>query len=200
MRELINKIKLYYNKLNLKNKDMILISALAVIFLTVDYNLVLNNQFKLLANLNTKIKDYKSKSLLAKDFSRKVESFNSRRLSLKSKSEQLAKEIVPEEDVSLLIENISTIANKEFVKISQIRPQIEGKSQKLSTQEFNFSLLNINIEASAGYHQLGKFLNKLEKSNSFISVRELGITQEPSSNLRHSVRLVLATFIKKPVK
>jgi len=201
MKDLIKRLKEFYNKINFKNKDIVLILVLVVIFFITDYNLILNNQFKLLTHLNSKVKDYKSKSLLAKDFTQKVDSFNTRRLSLKSKSEQLAKEIVSENDVSLLIEDISNIANKEFVKISQIQPQIENKSpKKLSTQEFKFSLLNINIDAVAGYHQVGKFLNKLENSNSFISVKELSISQEANSNLRHNIRLVLSTFIKKPVK
>ena len=103
--------------------------------------------------------------------------------------------------MAYLIENISVLAIKEFVKISEIKPQLDIKpTSALNTQDYKFSPLKIEIEASSGYHQLGRFLNKLENENPFISVKEFSIKQEPNNNSRHNIRLVLMTFIKIPTK
>ncbi len=203
--ELINKIKPYmkkvldfYAKIDFKYKDLALVFIAGLLVLILDYSLILSRQMHLLGNLNKKYSEYKEKISLADDSSSRVESFQNRRKSLKEKAEQFAKEIITESQISGLIEDIELCAKDEFVRISYIKPTELVKSAKPVSSEYSFSTLGIHIEAVAGYHQFGKFVNRLERLNSFITVKELSIASNSSSNLRHNIKFLLNVFIKMP--
>ncbi|MDP8259739.1 MAG: type 4a pilus biogenesis protein PilO [Candidatus Gygaella obscura] len=203
--ELIKKARLYlkkildfYAKIDFKYKDLTVIIVVALLVIVFDYSLVLSRQMRLLGSLNKKATEYRQKLSLADDSTSRVESFQTRRRSLKEKAEQFTKEIITETQISGLIEDIEQCAKDEFVKVSYIKPMNLVRSLKSTSSEYTFSTLGMHIEAVAGYHQFGKFINRLERLNSFITVKELNIKASATSNLRHNIKFLLNIFVKIP--
>ena len=53
------------------------------------------------------------------------------------------------------------------------------------------------MDLSAGYHQLGKFINELENAQVFVIVQELKIEPQPGNYLKQKAALTLKTYVKK---
>jgi len=56
MNEKINKLIKFYQGIEFKYKDIALVAILSVVFLILDFSIIMGNQFKLLNSLNKKIK------------------------------------------------------------------------------------------------------------------------------------------------
>lgn len=99
-----------------------------------------------------------------------------------------------QQEIQRLLENLSKIASESDVKIIGIKPlDKEGlgvKKKKAIYQEFP-----IEIIAKSGYHQLGKFLQKLEGGERFIMVKDIEITTDPDDIKRQNTQLLASTYI-----
>lgn len=109
-----------------------------------------------------------------------------------------ATKIIPDGQVPGLLQEISAQANKREIKIIQMSPVRPAQKEKSAAQN-KAALLLINLELSADYHNLGRFIQALESSAVFMQVQELKIAaqaQEPDY-LKQQIRLVLKTYVAK---
>ena len=75
-------------------------------------------------------------------------------------------------------------AGVDIASIQQDNPQV-GKQ---------FTRLAITLQFRATYHQLGAFLDRLERSGSFIRVDQLGVGTSKGESKKPSVQLTLSTI------
>jgi Tfp pilus assembly protein PilO len=108
-----------------------------------------------------------------------------------------AKEIISEGQLPWLLQEISDIANKFEVKITQIKPSQDVKSQEEIIAPVKLFPLFITLDLSCGYHSLGSFINELENANRFIAIKDMRISRSSSDYLHQSITLVLKTYVKK---
>ena len=99
----------------------------------------------------------------------------------------------PEEQLPDLLEKITQAARASHVRVTALRPK-----QDLAHMQIGSSgCLEIPLElvATAGYHQVGRFLDALERSESPVRLRELEI--DPSNNdfSNHQVKMVLLALL-----
>ncbi|MFH1442386.1 MAG: type 4a pilus biogenesis protein PilO [Candidatus Omnitrophota bacterium] len=180
----------FINKLNLDNKKIILILLIASAVFYADYSVIVKLQSNSINSLKPKI------SKLKKDLDNlEREITNVKNLKTNQAQPVKSKEVISEEQLPLLIEDISNTANKNNVKILQIKPFKEKEANNASSG--NFSRYNITLDLVGDYHGIGKFINDLENADKLIIVEGFKITRNGKDYLKENIVLLLKTYVKK---
>ena len=108
-----------------------------------------------------------------------------------------------EEELASSIELLSDLANQAQVKIQTIFPQrsldadevanaLNGKAA--SAESLVYKQVLIQIDAAAGYHQLGTFLGLVEAQERPMRISSLRISGNAKEPKRHYVKLLLEAY------
>ena len=115
----------------------------------------------------------------------------------------LRKFLPSEEELPAAIELVSDMASRSQVKIQTIFPQRPvgnedggGKKDKDAalTQPAVYKEVLIQIDALAGFHQLGAFLSLVEQGDKPMQIANLRITQDPKETRRFRIKLLLQSY------
>lgn len=180
-------------KMNLDNKKVILILLFGAVIFYLDYSFLMTAQINSANSLRPKI------TKLSKD----IEALNKDLANISSLRNSQAKpvagvkQLISEEQLSALMEEISNLANKNKVRIMQIKPAKELKSKEETVLNLKLDPQYIQLDISAGYHNLGSFINDLENLDKFIAVQDLKIVRGVTDYLHENVSLLLKTYVKK---
>jgi len=183
--------------MKLEDNKQLVIGLIILLILLVDYCLILRPQLGLVFKMNRKNSTLSKNLKLAKQDIAAIEQFKKKLALLKEKGVLTNERISPEEEIPLILENISQNAKQANLKITQLRPSREEEKMVASNQEGKIYRLPILIEAHCGYHQLGSFINKLENGKIFISIAGLDISPNPDDSLHHNAKLVAETYFLK---
>ena len=114
----------------------------------------------------------------------------------------LLKSLPHETELSSVIERLSDLASQTDVKIQTIFPQRtpelspgqkKPKSVSPPATVFYKDVL-IQIDATAGYHQLGSFLGFVESGDKPIRLVNLRITADPAEPKRHRIKMLVRSY------
>ncbi len=97
-------------------------------------------------------------------------------------------------DVPLILEYISGVANQYQVKIRQMMPDVQNMDVVLEEGGKRYLALPIVIEARAGYHAFGRFLNAVEEGDLVLRVRRFSIL-ERTGKKTHNIKLTLRVIV-----
>ncbi len=186
------------NNVQLDKQKKILIVIFCILIVYVDTTFILKSQSAGIKSLDPKI------TRLKNDLTKLKQSLNNMRL-LKSKQgltvqKTIAKSsrLLSEGQISGLLQDISSQANKFDIQIGQIRPSRETANAKDTVAGDKSAIpILINLDLTCSYHNLGKFINELEGSLVFLSVQELVISTQLPDYMKQKVRLVLKTYVTK---
>jgi Tfp pilus assembly protein PilO len=104
--------------------------------------------------------------------------------------ERYRKRLPEEPDPSVLLRDVMALVQQSGVQLTSV---MREAPQELS----QFTLLRVNLQVDASYHQIGAFLDALERSDRFMRVERLKVTRiEPHEPA--SVNLVLSTLYVPP--
>ena len=199
MKDLLNKIKGIKNlndfrNLELDQKAIMIIIAASLIIIYSDYTLLIKRQIKAISEVSPKVAKIKkdlndiNKNLLAIQGLKNKQSASERKK---------FKEIISQEEVALLLQEISKLANNDGVKILQIKPSKEAQAKPEKIADQTLSSLLITLDLVCSYHNLGKFINDLEDARMFMQVQNIKITEKEADSPIQSVSLILKTYVKK---
>ncbi|MGD9015282.1 MAG: type 4a pilus biogenesis protein PilO [Candidatus Omnitrophota bacterium] len=183
------------DKITQDKKTLALTILVIVIVLFLDFSFVLKPQLRALSTINPKIA--KLKIELEK---LNLDSINMQRQSTTGIKPRQIKKLLSPGQVAWVIEEISHMANEHEVEISQIKPSRKTATtgfSKQPAQSDNYLPTLIDLEISAGYHQLGRFLTDLENYSILLEVEELDIMPIEKSSFEHAVRLQIKTYVSK---
>ena len=188
-----------------------IIAISAIMLLYLDFAFIMSKQLNGLKSIGPKVatlrKDLKT---IGEDLLKMREERN-KQPEAEEGAFSKKKKIITEEQKSTLLEDVSGLANKNGVKIAQIKfSSGEGgpkggrgarganaeKQEEPSSSGENLPLL-ITIEFVSDYHQLGKFINDLENAQFFFAIENLDIKSQPNDYLKHAVNLVFKTYVRK---
>ncbi len=100
-----------------------------------------------------------------------------------------------------MIEWLSALASQSHVKIQTIFPQPTLKPPEtllnpgsVETEPAVYEEVPIQIDALAGYHQLGDFLGRIESGERAMRVVSLRISASPKEMKRHTVKLLVSAY------
>jgi Tfp pilus assembly protein PilO len=116
----------------------------------------------------------------------------------------LRKLLPSEEELPAVIELVSDMASQAQVKIQTIFPQRPvgsegaGKSARekdaVLKQPAGYKEVLIQIDALAGFHQLGTFLSLVEQGDKPMQIANLHVTQDPKETKRLRIKLRLQSY------
>lgn len=173
-------------------KMLIAIAGVCVILAYADYALLIQWQIRGLNTLQPKVEQLKRDlEGVRKDLAR-MQDVKNRGIATKVNAK--TKEIVSEEQVTSVLQDISRMANKNLVKITQMRPSNEPSGLQ---DKAGFSSLSITLDLTGEYHHLGHFINDLENANIFLALKSLKISTQGSDYLNQRANVVVQTYVKK---
>lgn len=180
-----------------KNK-LVLIGLVCILILYLDFSLIIKLQLKVIRNVSGKAaRAHKDLSNFAKDTAYIEELKRSSRVQPKKEQALKVKKAMTEEELPLLLQDISDMANKSNVKIVKIQPSRDPKHKEELVGGKKFSALTINLSLSCGYHSLGSFIGQLDDSTYFLAVEEIKIRQGSADYMLQNVNLGLRTYVKR---
>jgi len=108
-------------------------------------------------------------------------------------------------DISLYLEMLSAIASETGVKISSIQPQQQpvvargqkqsgGPEKKEKVEEYKPA--GFEISGVSGYHQIGRFVSKIENYKTFILIEDLMIRAQEEDPRSHLLRMKIRMIRK----
>ncbi|MFA4992156.1 MAG: type 4a pilus biogenesis protein PilO [Candidatus Omnitrophota bacterium] len=111
-------------------------------------------------------------------------------------SEYLKKRLPGQDQVPNLLEDFSNVAESSGVKILRLKPL---EDMTVGTQPKNdnsiYAEFPILIEARAGYHQIGDFVDKLEKMERFIRIVDMDIKGMEQDPRHHEIKMRIITYV-----
>lgn len=99
----------------------------------------------------------------------------------------------PEQQLPDLMEKIAQAARAARVRITVLRPKQDFAQAVVGPSGY----LEIPLELGglAGYHQIGRFLDELERSGRLLLVKELEIRPSGTDIWNHQLRMTLTAFL-----
>jgi len=185
-------------KLNIviKEKDkQILTIVIFVIIIVVDLVFILGWQWRLLSGYFKNAHEKKQAIVALEADVRSVEDYKKEIVNLEEKIAQKKLLIIDEMDVSALIENISNLADKSGVKITQIKPVIHSEPKFVQARDSRFGEIEFQLIAKSDFHQLGNFISKLESAKSFLKLSALEISTDNRNYFVQNIGLSLKSFV-----
>jgi len=180
-------------------KTLALVGIIVSTFVVLDLVAVIRPQVRALSKLNSRVRRLKLDIINARKDIAALKEYKANITAQKKRSGELTQRIVAEEDISALLEEISKIAGETNLKILQIKPvKNERKEALVKTPLLKIFDLKIEISANAGFHELGRFINRIENSDIFMKVESLSINHRRDDYLHHDIGItLLAYFIGK---
>jgi Tfp pilus assembly protein PilO len=191
--EAINQITSKLSKMERKYWNIVLAVFLLLIML-VDYMLLMRPQIGTLSKLNPEIKVLSDNLKRTKNDIERITQYKDQVQALKKSVEELKTRVRSKQETSFIIEKISRIAHKHNVKIDQIMPNFLKQEVTLASEDRTYYDLPIMIEARSGYHDFGRFINEVEKEETFLEVRGLTVAAMAGTQL-NAVKLTLNTIV-----
>ena len=99
----------------------------------------------------------------------------------------------PEQQLPELLGAIAQMARESQVQLLAVKPKVE--LGQIVPGSNGFLELPVQVEAQAAYHQIGKFLDVMERSEKFIQVQSIEIRSDPRDIWRHPTTLVLQVYL-----
>ena len=163
----------------------------------IDYVLLLRVQLNGLRAMDVQAQTLKADIARVKTDVQHINQIKQDLESFRSQLEGVNSKIRSLQEVPLLLEDISRIAQESNVAIEQIIPLKEGQEPLVTAADVKYYSLPIVIVARSGYHMFGYFLRKLESSDLLFTVHELRIGRESLQGLnglsiRTTLKVVLA--------
>ncbi|QAT17235.1 hypothetical protein BU251_05585 [Candidatus Velamenicoccus archaeovorus] len=188
---------------NLKHNPRAIMAIAACVFL-LDAAFLLRGQLsqvvRLFSEARTLRNEYKNDVLDVKFGG----TYKTRLETLKSEEAALEKQIPPEENVPALLETVSKYADVSSVKLTRIKPipevqsltntvvvSVAGKGETKIFRE------KIAISATAGFHQLGRFIAFLENAANFFDISSLEIRTDDRDYMHHVITMVIEVVVNK---
>ena len=124
-----------------------------------------------------------------------IDKFRKQVSQVKRKIDFYEKKLPGEKDLPAILEYLSDAARELNVKITEIKPSEQDKDK--SAQVSLYSETAILLKAECSYHQLGRFLNKLENADRFMKISDIEIIANPGTSGIVYAQLTVLTYVMK---
>lgn len=183
--------------IQLDKQKKILIVIFAILIVYVDTAYILKAQLAALNSLDPKISRLEND---LKNLDRDLVNMRNSQAkpgAMVQKAVFKSAKILTEGQISGLLQNISNEANKLDIRIGQMRPSRETGAVKATVASDKLTPILINLDLICDYHNLGRFINRLENLDVFVAVQEIKIEKQLPDYLKQKVTLILKTYAVK---
>jgi len=184
----------FFNRLNEKNPYYVIGGCLLVLFL-IDFFLVMQFQFKTLGNLNEKITAQHTNISKTQQDIQRFAAYQNELKRLQTKYERIESQVRFKDQLPLILENISRIANENGLHTDQMMPNTALTEPLSKNNDGEYFTIPIQVEGTSEYHDFGRFLNQLENEEIFMRVPEFVIRAARDDQSRHEIELTLEAIV-----
>lgn len=125
-----------------------------------------------------------------------IDYFEKRIIQLKEKIDYYEKKLPGEKEIPSVLGYLSEAAKKMGVRITEIEPlKLEQENGKDAALFYYKTPILLNAEC--GYHQLGRFLSRLEGADRFMKIDSIKIVANSRKANIHYVQLTVLTYVMK---
>lgn len=181
-------------KISLQKVNPQAINALVVILVIVLYlGLFLGSKIKQISYLLPQVSQLKAKITNTEKDWANIDAFKKKISQLNEKIDYYEKRLPSEKEVPVVLEYLSSSARKLNVRITEIEPvEQSGDKADKSLIYYNVPIL---LRAECGYHQLGRFLNELERADRFMKISDIEIETDLYRGNPLYVELTIVTYV-----
>jgi Tfp pilus assembly protein PilO len=179
-----------------KQKMYILIAMFGIAGLVLYYNLLLKPQFSGFIAKNREFRIVRDRVKSEEIMIANEAGIQKQHDNFEKQAEYLEKRLPGQAQISSILEDFSNVAESSGVKILRIKPleaPVVASKQKVTND--SYSEIPILIEARAGYHQLGAFVDKIENMDRFIKLTDIDIASIDSDPRRHDIKMRIITYV-----
>jgi len=194
----LNGLKEKLHSLDEKQSYAVLVGIICLI-LILDYFLLLGPQIGALNKISPEINILSKDIKEAKNNVLRIDQYNEQVGKLKDQLQDLNVHVISREEVPLILMTISTLAYQNGVKIDQIMPVSENQNLILDNNDRKYYSFPIHVQAQSGYHNFGRFINKIEQETIHLEIGSFSIASVQDSK-HHMINLTLEAVIYEDVK
>lgn len=191
----------FFNELKQNKQKLILAAVIAAAAVLLDISFVMKAQVSSIGSLGKKVTKLKMD----------IEGVKKDKVLMRKNEQQIETQenikIYTEEEIPLLLQDISSLANDNQIDVMQISPQsrevkkqeqVKGKAKAKPEQKtVNSISVAIKLDLACSYHNLGAFLDQLERAEQPLFAQELRISRDPSKYMKQNASITLVTYVKK---
>lgn len=191
----------FFNELKQNKQKLILAAVIAAAAVLLDISFVMKAQVSSIGSLGKKVTKLKMD----------IEGVKKDKVLMRKNEQQIETQenikIYTEEEIPLLLQDISSLANDNQIDVRQISPQsrevkkqeqVKGKAKAKPEQKtVNSISVAIKLDLGCSYHNLGVFLDQLERAEQPLFAQELRISRDPSKYMKQNASITLVTYVKK---
>jgi Tfp pilus assembly protein PilO len=196
----------FFNELKQNKQKLILAAVIAAAAVLLDISFVMKAQVSSIGSLGKKVTKLKMD----------IEGVKKDKVLMRKNEQQIETQenikIYTEEEIPLLLQDISSLANDNQIDVMQISPQsrevkkqeqVKGKKEKGKAKAkpeqktVNSISVAIKLDLACSYHNLGAFLDQLERAEQPLFAQELRISRDPSKYMKQNASITLVTYVKK---
>ena len=190
-----------------EQKTLALVVGLGIVILWVYVSFILGPLMREVGELGQQVHERSEELRVLKTAVAGEETLREQQRQLQVAVASMQQLMPSEEELPAVIETLSDLAGQSQVKIQTIFPLrtgSEGAARKEKDRDKNRSTgpaqpdlykeVMIQIDALAGFHQLGSFLSLVEQGAKPMRVASLRITQDPKETKRQRIKLLLQSY------
>lgn len=185
--------------LKLTKQHQILIAIFFILVVYVDVSYILKAQRDGLNRLRPKIAKLKTELKSLDQGLENMRLAKNQPSASAQKQSPRSSRIVPESKAIELLHEVSSLANKYDIQVTQLRPNRPSQKGKPAAGPGKDTpgILLINLDLVGDYHSLGRFMQAVEESSVFMGVAEFEIVAQVPDYLKQKITLVLKTYVTK---
>jgi Tfp pilus assembly protein PilO len=180
----------------LDSKFVYILLAGAILALAVaDYFLIAGPQISGIVAIDKKITQLRKDAEMLTTNKQRLALFQIQLEAARRDVKKLNAMVYKSDEISSALNKISSLASEYGVKIKQLVPQAMDVKPLVTNEEGKFYGMGIFVRTSAGYHQFGRFINRLEREGMFWRVEDFVMSADDKDTQRHLINLTLKVLI-----
>ncbi len=172
------------------NKSLMINALIPVLIIVVYLSLFLGPKIKETLRLLPEASRLKTKIVNTEKEWANIDSFNARISRLHKKLDYYEKKLPGAKEIHTVLGYLSDAAKEMDVRLTEIKP-IEQDRTATPPLHYRVPIL---LKAECGYHQLGRFLNKLESADRFMKINDIKMAASLRRADIHNVQLIVVTY------
>ena len=172
-----------------------LLAGILIVLAIADYFLIARPQIAGILTIDKQIAQLRKDAQMLITNKQRMAQFQTQLEFARREAKNFNSMVYKKDEISSVLEKISSLANQYGVKIDQLVPQAMDTKPLVTNEEGKFLGLGIFVHTHAGYHQFGKFINRLESDRMFWRVDDIQISADEKDTQKHPFNLTLKILI-----
>src|SRR3989338_9579029 len=168
--------------------------GILIVVLILDFMFIMGPQMGALQRISLDIKQMKQDLQKTNTDISSLNEYKNEVVGLKEKIALSHNKVRSREEIPVVLERISYLANESGIVIDQIMPNAEDQFMLLEEDNKKYYSLPITMELRSDYHGFGKFLNKVELDDIYLKVGTFKISSLDESK-KNVINLTLDAVV-----